>query len=111
MPDEWETANGLNPNDANDGNKTGADGYTNLEIYLNSLVADITLKQNEGGEQWSGQQTTGIVSLTPTPSPKGEGSEYLYTLDGRKVNGQWSMVNGQLKKGLYIVKGKKAIIK
>ena len=111
MPDEWETANGLNPNDAADGNKTGADGYTNLEVYLNSLVADITLKQNEGGEQWSGQQTTGIVSLTPTPSPKGEGSEYLYTLDGRKVNGQWSMVNGQLKKGLYIVKGKKAIIK
>jgi hypothetical protein len=57
--------------------------------------------------------TTGI-SLTPDPSPrgegnfKGEGSDY-YTLDGRKVNGQSSMVNGQSKKGVYIVNGKKVI--
>ena len=42
MPDEWETANGLNPNDATDGAKICADGYTNLEHYLNGLVADIT---------------------------------------------------------------------
>jgi hypothetical protein len=39
MPDAWETANGLNPNDAADGNgDTDGDGYTNLEEYLNSLV-------------------------------------------------------------------------
>jgi len=37
MPDEWEKANGLNPNDPSDRNKTGSDGYTNLEKYLNSL--------------------------------------------------------------------------
>ena len=32
MPDEWEIANGLNPNDPSDANKdcTG-DGYTNIE--------------------------------------------------------------------------------
>ena len=36
----------------------------------------------------------------------------VYDLQGRKVNGQWSIVNGQsLKKGLYIVNGKKVIIK
>jgi hypothetical protein len=51
MPDEWETACGLNPNDAGDGNGTGDGGYTNLEIYLNSLVADITSAQNENGRQ------------------------------------------------------------
>jgi len=51
MPDEWETANGLNPSDASDGNITDAEGYTNLERYMNSLVADITARQNEGGEQ------------------------------------------------------------
>jgi hypothetical protein len=38
MPDEWEAKNGLNSNDANDRNKTGADGYTMLEKYLNELV-------------------------------------------------------------------------
>jgi len=38
MTDNWEKANGLNPEDPKDGNETGKDGYTNLEIYLNSLV-------------------------------------------------------------------------
>ncbi len=38
MPDEWEKKNGLNPNDAGDRNKTGADGFTMLEKYLNELV-------------------------------------------------------------------------
>ncbi|MBN2182856.1 MAG: hypothetical protein JW715_13170 [Sedimentisphaerales bacterium] len=38
MPDNWEKANGLNPEDPKDGNEIGKDGYTNLEIYLNSLV-------------------------------------------------------------------------
>lgn len=37
MPDEWELRHGLNPNDPKDGNAVGADGYTNLEKYLNSL--------------------------------------------------------------------------
>ncbi|KAK1707362.1 pectate lyase C [Colletotrichum lupini] len=38
IPDDYETANGLNPNDASDGMKIGAGGYANLEIYVNSLV-------------------------------------------------------------------------
>ncbi len=37
IPDEWETAHGLNPQDSADGGQAGADGYTNLEHYLNSL--------------------------------------------------------------------------
>ncbi|GMK38044.1 hypothetical protein PCCS19_10980 [Paenibacillus sp. CCS19] len=37
MPDQWETAAGLNPEDAADRNATGADGYTMLERYLNEL--------------------------------------------------------------------------
>jgi hypothetical protein len=36
MPDEWEKAHGLNPNDAADANlDSDHDGYTNLEEYLN----------------------------------------------------------------------------
>lgn len=38
MPDSWEVARGLNPNDPNDGPKVSANGYTNLENYLNGLV-------------------------------------------------------------------------
>ena len=45
---------------------------------------------------------TGIESLTSNPSPKGEGSEY-YNLAGQRV--------AQPAKGLYIVNGKKVIIK
>ncbi len=38
MPDAWEIANGLNPNDPSDANKdcTG-DGYTNIEKYINGI--------------------------------------------------------------------------
>lgn len=38
MPDAWETKKGLNPNDASDGKKKDANGFTMLEIYLNELV-------------------------------------------------------------------------
>jgi hypothetical protein len=38
MPDEWEKKNNLNPNDAGDRNKIGADGFTMLEKYLNELA-------------------------------------------------------------------------
>ena len=44
IPDEWETAQGLNPNDAADAQLFTFDGrgwYNNLEVYLNSIVEDI----------------------------------------------------------------------
>ena len=41
MPDEWEDNNGLNKNNANDGRTYVLTAkYTNLEVYLNSLVKD-----------------------------------------------------------------------
>jgi hypothetical protein len=39
MPDAWEKVNGFNPHNAKDGAELAADGYTNVENYLNSLVA------------------------------------------------------------------------
>lgn len=55
IPDEWETAHGLNPNSAadalsfsiceNDANNTHSVRYTNLEAYANSLVQEITQKE------------------------------------------------------------------
>ncbi len=42
MPDEWEDANGLDKNSAADGKLyTLNQDYTNLEVYLNSLVQDL----------------------------------------------------------------------
>ncbi len=41
MPDAWENAHGLNPQDANDRNDDmDEDGYTNLEEYLNELCQE-----------------------------------------------------------------------
>ena len=39
MPDEWETAHGLNPDDAKDCNNIAPSGYTWIEEYLNELAA------------------------------------------------------------------------
>ncbi|MEI8087213.1 MAG: right-handed parallel beta-helix repeat-containing protein [Paludibacter sp.] len=50
MPDSWETANGLNPNSNADAQLTTVDGvYPNIEVYLNSIVANITANQNKDG--------------------------------------------------------------
>lgn len=57
MPDEWETANGLDPNDANDGKKASASGYTNLELYMNSLVQSIMDAGNAEGKMLNGELT------------------------------------------------------
>ncbi len=38
MPDAWEVAHGLDPMHPADGAAVAADGYTNLENYLNALV-------------------------------------------------------------------------
>lgn len=51
IPDNWETANGLNPNDSKDGKTYTLDSkgwYTNLEVYLSSLVEDIMKEENDG---------------------------------------------------------------
>ncbi len=44
IPDAWEVKNGLNPKDASDAEKIAKNGYANIEVYLNSLVAIKTVK-------------------------------------------------------------------
>jgi pectate lyase len=41
MPDTWESAHGLNPSDPADRNNAGVQGYTQLEVYLNSLTGEM----------------------------------------------------------------------
>jgi hypothetical protein len=38
MPDAYEVKSGLNPNDANDAAKITKSGYSNIEVYLSSVV-------------------------------------------------------------------------
>ncbi len=40
IPDDWERAHGLNPHDPSDGAVRTPSGYTNLEIYLDTLTRD-----------------------------------------------------------------------
>lgn len=53
IPDAWETANGLNPNNASDANAKTLDPigyYTNIEVYCNSLVQDIMISGTADGD-------------------------------------------------------------
>lgn len=47
MPDEWETANGLNPNKYDASGRDLSTAYDNIEVYINSLVEIITNAQNK----------------------------------------------------------------
>ena len=38
MPDEYEIKNKLNANDATDAAKISKSGYSNIEVYLSSVV-------------------------------------------------------------------------
>ena len=54
MPDAWETAHGLNPNDASDSKLYNLDShryYTNLEVYCNELVEDIVKAESENSDK------------------------------------------------------------
>ena len=48
MPDAYELANGLNPNNPADRQAIAPNGYTNLENYLNGLVATVTATKVAG---------------------------------------------------------------
>ena len=103
IPDYWEDANGLDKNNAADGNLTDAEGYTNLERYMNSLVADIMAKENEGGKFLSGTQTyddaTGIA----------DAAIYNKVADDRIYNLQGMLVENPIPGGIYIQNGKKFV--
>ena len=40
MPDDWESARGLDPNTADDSSDDDGDGYTNIEEYLSCIVGE-----------------------------------------------------------------------
>jgi hypothetical protein len=49
IPDAWERAHGLDPGDVSDGARyADGSGYTNLELYLNSLVEAAAQGREQG---------------------------------------------------------------
>ena len=102
MPDEWETANGLNPNDAEDGKATAENGYTNLENYLNGLVAHIVEAGNEGGVLLSGTQEFG-AGVDFIENGFNSNNNAIYNVNGMKAD--------EKSRGILIQKGKKYIKK
>ena len=92
IPDEWEKANGLNPNDASDALTCSLDKkgyYTNIEVYANSLVENIMKSENTDAidavdEYYPTSTSTGI---SQTVVDKGEvASITYYDLNGSRLN-------------------------
>ncbi|RXK59632.1 T9SS type A sorting domain-containing protein [Lacibacter luteus] len=65
MPDAWETANSLNPNDASDRGIFAANNYTNLENYLNSILES---QQNNTPTIYSSASFTAFAQTIGSPS-------------------------------------------
>ena len=103
MPDAWETANGLNPNSAADASAYTIDPakyYTNVEIYINSLVQNIMLSGNadaqdeakeyypkyckEDGTVSEAVNTLG-VDLSSTDIPSTESATYTVNFNGSDI--------------------------
>lgn len=83
MPDEWETANGLNPNDASDANlytiDTAKQWYTNVEVYLNSLVESIMKGGNADAQDAVDEYyPTSTAGISSTKVATGEVSKIEY---------------------------------
>jgi len=85
MPDVWETARGLDSSDPNDRNyDDDSDGYTNLEEYLNELVAANVPGTPEVDDSIMINFQPATGSTVPTGYLKDEGSTY-----GDRGNGQF----------------------
>lgn len=101
IPDAWETANGLNPNDASDALTYSLDSkgyYTNLEVYANSLVeyimkqgnADAENKVDEYYPAW--KNPTGISQII-TSNPGELAEVKYYSLNGTLLSAPQKGIN------------------
>ena len=90
--------------------------YPNAAMQIGSCRAHFQLNGITAGDPGAGvrafvmnfgdeDEQTGINSLPPDPSPKGEGSSYWYTLDGCRLSGKPTM------RGIYVNNGRKVVIK
>lgn len=95
IPNEWEKANGLNPNDASDAITYSLDEkgyYTNIEVYANSLVENIMKAENQDAlsgvdEYYPTTVSTGISQIENNQEVGNSAIKSItyYTLNGTKL--------------------------
>ena len=95
IADEWEKANGLNPNDASDALTYSLDEkgyYTNIEVYANSLVENIMKAENLDAlsgvdEYYPTTVSTGISQIENDQEVGNNAIKSItyYTLNGTKL--------------------------
>ena len=95
IPDEWEKANGLNPNDASDALTYSLDKkgyYTNIEVYANSLVENIMKAENQDAlsgvdEYYPTSVSTGISQIEKDQEAGNSAIKSItyYALNGTKL--------------------------
>ena len=95
IADEWEKANGLNPNDASDALTYSLDEkgyYTNIEVYANSLVENIMKAENQDAlsrvdEYYPTTVSTGISQIENNQEVGNSAIKSItyYTLNGTKL--------------------------
>ncbi len=110
MPDEWEIANGLDPNNAADANLYTLDAekkwYSNLEVFLNSLVEDIMRQGNADADSTVDEYypvLSGTESAIHTVKAVSKKADATYSLSGQRVNGNY--------RGIVVTNGRKVIVK
>ncbi len=93
MPDEWEKAYGLNPNDASDAKTYTLDPkkwYTNIEVYINSIVESIVRAQNADAENSIDEYYPTLKSQTAIGDITANEAEIIafeyYTLNGKRLS-------------------------
>ncbi len=83
IPDEWEIANGLNPNSAADAVAIAANGYANIENYAFSITKAYPYIKNPSNLKAS-QQTKESVTLSWTDNADNENGYIIeYSLDNK----------------------------
>ena len=88
-------------------NSAGKIQAGNSETKCNAFHAWLTEIPAAAREITIDGDATGINSIE---NGKQKNDDVWYDLQGRRI-GQWSMVNGQLKSGIYIINGKKVVVK
>jgi hypothetical protein len=77
MPDDWESARGLNPGSSSDGaGDRDGDGYTNVEEYLNGLVPAWVYDPAMGIEDRGRRVAGAVLFAYPNPAPRGVTVEF-----------------------------------
>lgn len=101
MPDDWESAHGLNPSNGSDYSTKMNNGYDAIEVYVNELADSLSSCGVNRDSSWMAtvpNETgasfvpSGIPCLSAAPNPFAAGAGVRLSLSGLALlDGQWSL--------------------